>query len=150
MKKMKKLFFFLFVSVIIASCGTKTDRLEFSKFEIKDENGKTGIAVSETGTIKINGEDIGKINRDGTLNDKEGKLLAKITEDNILQDKGGQNLTKIDKRGTMDNGSGTYIKWTDNGELLKGTEKTGMIISPVDKKSFQSASIILFLYLNFK
>lgn len=147
---MKKLFYFLFVSVIMISCGTKTDRLQFSQFEIKDENGTTGITVSETGKIKISGEEIGEINKDGTLNDKEGQLLAKITEDNILQDKDGQSLIKIDQNGTMDNGSGTYIKWTDSGELLKGTEKTGMTISPVDKKTFQSASIILFLYLNFQ
>lgn len=147
---MKKLFYLLFVSVIMVSCGTKTDKLEFSEFEIKDGNGKTGISVSENGTIKISGENIGKINKDGTLNDKEGKLLAKITEENILQGKDGENLIKIDKNGTMDNGSGTFIKWSDSGELLKGDEKTGMNISPVDKESFQSASIILFLYLNFK
>jgi hypothetical protein len=125
----------------------KTGKLEFSEFEIKDENGKTRITVSENGIIKINGEDIGKINRDGALNDKEGKLLAKITEDTILQDKDGKNLIKIDKSGTMDNGSGAFIKWSESGELLKANEKTGMNISPVDKESFQSASIILFLYL---
>jgi len=140
----------LFVSVIMVSCGTKTDKLEFSKFEIKDENGIAGFSVNESGIIKISGEDIGKINKDGKLNDKDGKLLAKITEESILQDKDGQNLIKINENGTMDNGSGTYIKWTEKGELLKGTEKIGMVISPVDKESFQSASIILFLHFNFK
>lgn len=145
---MKNLFYLLFLVAVVISCETKTDRLGFSKFEIKDETGKTGITVSETGIIEIGGEKIGKINRDGTVNDKDGKLLAKITEENILQDKDGKNLIKIDENGTIDNGSGAYIKWAENGELLKGTEKTGMIITPVDKKSFQAASIILFLYLN--
>lgn len=147
---MKKLFYLLFVSVIMVSCGTKADKLEFSEFEIKDENGKIGITVSENGIIKISGEDIGKINTNGSLSDKDGKLIAKITDNNILQDKDGKSLIKIDKNGTMDNGSGTLIKWSESGELLKGNEKTGMQISPVDKKSFQSASIILFLYFNFK
>ncbi len=146
---MKNLFFLLFTSIILASCGASTDKLEFSEFEIKDENGTTGITVDESGVIKMNAEKIGNINSDGSLNDKDGKLIAKITEDNFLQDKGGKNLIKIDENGTMDNGSGTFIKWSENGELLRGSEKTGMTISPVDKKSFQSASIILFLYLNF-
>tara|TARA_R110000823_G_C15910901_1_gene497735 strand:- start:373 stop:513 length:141 start_codon:yes stop_codon:yes gene_type:complete len=45
----------------MVSCGMKTDKLEFSEFQIKDENGKAGITVSENGIIKISGEDFGFI-----------------------------------------------------------------------------------------
>lgn len=30
----------------MVSYGTKTDKLEFSKFEIKDKNGKAGMIIS--------------------------------------------------------------------------------------------------------
>lgn len=48
----------------------------------------------------------------------------------------------------MDNGSGTFMEWSENGELMKGNEKTGMKLSPVKTDTFRNASIILFLYLN--
>lgn len=130
------------------ACNTKTDKLQFSEFEIKDENGKTAITVSNNGTITISGKTIGTINKDGTLNDIKGNLLAKLNDANILEDKDGKNLTKIDENGVIDNGSGTYIKWNKEGDFIKGSTKTGLTMTPAAEKSFQSASIILFLYLN--
>ncbi len=147
---MKTLFYLLLASTLLFSCGTQKEKLQFSEFKIKNENGETGITVNKNGAIKISGEDIGTINSDGTLNDKEGNLLAKMTDDYFLQDKDGNNLIKIDENGKMDNGSGMFIEWSESGELLKGNEKTGMSVTPVDKNSFQAASIILFLYLNFE
>lgn len=147
---MKNLFYLLLASTLLFSCGTKKEKLQFSAFEIKNENGVTGITVNKNGEIKMGGNDIGTINPNGSLNDKDGNLLAKMTDDNFLQDKDGNNLIKIDKNGKMDNGSGMFIEWSENGELLKGNEKTGMSITPVDKESFQAASIILFLYSSFK
>lgn len=146
--KMKKIFYLLLISTLLFSCGSKTDKLQFSEFEIKDEKGISRITVNENGKIRVSGEDIGTINTDGILNDKNGNLLAKITDENILQEKDGKNLIKIDENGKIDNGSGMLIEWSENGELLKGNEKAGMRISPVDKKSFQAASIILYLYLS--
>ncbi len=147
---MKRSICILIVTLLTLSCGSKIDKLPFSEFEIKDENGITGIAIDETGIIRVNEEVIGKISREGKLYDKDEKLLAKITDENIVQDKNGNNLIKIDSKGRMDNGSGIFIQWSENGELMKGDEKTGMNISPVNQKSFQTASIIIFLYLNFK
>jgi hypothetical protein len=150
MKRIKNVFYLLFISTLLLSCGTKAEKLQFSEFEIKNGDGVTGVTVNKNGDIKISGEDVGSINTNGTLNDKDGNLLAKITDDNFLQGKDGKNLVKIDENGKMDNGSGMFIEWSESGELLKGNEKTGMIIKPVDKKSFQAASIILYLHLSFK
>lgn len=146
---MKKLLYFLFVSAILLSCGANTEKLQFSAFEIKDENGITRIVVSKNGEIKVNGENIGLINTDGILQDKDGNLLAKLREDNFFQDQAGENLIKINKNGQMDNGSGMFVEWSATGELLKGNEQTGIHIEPNDSKSYQAASAILYLYLSF-
>ena len=147
---MKKQLYLIFISTLLFSCGTKSDRLQFSEFEIKDGNGVSGIAVNKLGNVTINEKVIGEINEDGTLNDKDGKLLAKLTDGNILQDKNGNSLIKIDAHGKMDNGSGMFIEWSKSGELMRGNENTGMRIIPVEEKSFQAASIVLYLYLNFE
>lgn len=145
---MKKIYYLLLVLTVLSSCAVKTSTLRFSNFEIKDENGMTKIKVDKSGVVKISGNEIGTINKNGTLNDKNGNLVARITDDNFLQDKDGKNLIKIDANGKMDNGSGSFIEWSETGELLMGNKKKGMHITPVDKKSFRAASTILFLYLS--
>ena len=146
---MKKVFYLFLVLSVLSSCAIKTNQLRFSKFEITDK-GVSRIMVDENGIIKRSGsgDRIGKINKNGTFNDKDGNLVLKITDDNFLQNKDGKKLIKIDANGKMDNGSGMYIEWSESGELLKGNKKTGMRITPVDKKSFRAASTILFIYLS--
>lgn len=149
-RKMKNIFYILFVSTILFSCETKKEKLQFSAFEIKNENTVNGITINDNGEININGQNIGIVYHNGILNNKNGNILAKITDDNFLQDKNGKNLIKIDEYGKMDNGSGLILEWTENGEFLKGTKKTGMSILPVDPKSFRTASAVLYLYLKFE
>tara|TARA_R110002072_G_scaffold302577_1_gene486387 strand:- start:4967 stop:5392 length:426 start_codon:yes stop_codon:yes gene_type:complete len=135
---------FLTLSVLfLVSCGTQTD------FEIKDENGKTGILVQTNGNILVDNVASGKITKDGTVTDNDGKVIAKIGENNLVTDSEGRALIKITEKGKMDNGSGVYIEWSEDGELMKGNQNTGMKISPVKEDSFRNASIILFLYLSF-
>ncbi len=136
--------FFLIISVLfLASCGAETD------FEIKDENGKTGILVQTDGNIIVDNVVTGKITKDGTVTDKDGKIIAKIGKNDIITNSEGDALIKINENGKIDNGSGVFIQWSDNGELMKGNEKVGMKMSPVKKDSYRNASIILFLYLSF-
>lgn len=96
----------------------------------------------------INGNLVGKVNKNGTLSDKNDQVLIKITDENIVQNTEGKALIKIDKNGTMHNGSGILITWSEKGELIKGTENTGITISPSDKHSLQTASVVLFTYLS--
>lgn len=139
---MKKLFLCLSL-VFLISCGAKTD------FEIKNADGETGIIVQTNGSIIINNEVNGNISKDGTVTDKNGTVIATIGEDNILQDSEGKTLIKIDENGKMDNGSGTFIEWSENGELMRGNESTGMKISPVKNDAYRNASIVFFLYSSF-
>lgn len=138
---MKNLFLCLSLMLLI-SCGETTG------FEIKDENGKTGIIVQTNGSIIINNEVIGTITRNGTVTDKDGKVIARIGENDMLLDSNSKAIIKMDKNGKMDNGSGTFIEWSENGELMKGNEKMGIKLSPVKTDTFRNASIVLFLYLN--
>lgn len=124
--------------------------LQFSKFKIKGENGKTQIKVSNSGAIKMGKQLIGRINKNGSLTSKEGVVIAQISDDGILKDATGKPLIKIDNTGKIDNGSGKFIKWTDEGQFMKGDENTKITIVPANKDSYQTASIILFLYLSFK
>lgn len=146
---MKHFTHILFISFILMACATKQDKLHLSDFEIKDENGITRLVVSKNGDIKMNDELMGVIKSDGNINDQNGELVATITADNTLQNKDVQKLVLIDENGQIDNGSGLFIEWTEDGEFLKGAEKTGITIAPVNKKSFQTASAILCLYLSF-
>lgn len=134
---------------MLFSCGNKTEKLNFSKFEIKDQNGVTGIKVDDKGGIYVDGQQSGKVQINAEIKDKSGKVIAKLNDDDILLDSENKPLIKINRNGDMDNGSGVLMKWDENGELMKGDEKTGMSIIPNDKKSYRTASIIVFLYLNF-
>ncbi len=97
---MKRVVYVLLVAVL-CSFTAKDIRLQFSEFEIKDENGVTRIAVNKTGEIKVGEQLVGKISKDGMLHDNNGELLAKITDDDILENKEGKSLVKIDKDGKL-------------------------------------------------
>lgn len=146
---MKKIVYLLIFATMLFSCGNKTEKLNFSKFEIKDQNGVTGIKVDDKGGIYVDGQQSGKVQINAEIKDKSGKVIAKLNDDDILLDSENKPLIKINRNGDMDNGSGVLMKWDENGELMKGDEKTGMSIIPNDKKSYRTASIIVFLYLNF-
>lgn len=87
----------------------KNNKLNFSAFELKYK-GETTIKVEKNGNIFISGNLLGRITKDGKLNDKNEKVLVKMTNDNILKDAKGNTIVKIHKDGTIDNGSGEYIK----------------------------------------
>jgi len=134
--------FFLILSVLfLVSCGTKTD------FKIKDETGKTRILVQTDGSVIVDNAVSGKITKDGTVTDKGGKILAKIGKNNVITDSEDVALIKINENGKIDNGSGVFFEWNENGEVMKGNENIGIKMSPVKKESFRNASIILFLLL---
>jgi len=136
-------------ATLVVSCGIKTERFNYSKFEIKDQNGVVGIIVDDNGNIIINNKLFGKVVKTGKILDKKGKTIAELNNENILVDSLNHPLIKISKNGELDNGSGITIKWSKSGELMKGDVKTGMSISPNDPKSYCTASAILFLSLSF-
>lgn len=137
------------ITVFFISCGKKSQELNFSKFEIKDQTDVVGISVNDQGIIYSSGEETGKVERNGEIKTKEGKIVATINASGELFDSKRKLLVKINKQGDIDNGSGLIIHWDKNGNLLKGSEKTGMSISPNDSTSYRAASIVLFLNLNF-
>lgn len=147
---MKKTIFLVFLVCLIASCGNKSGKLNFTSFEIKDENGVTGISVKENGEISTIGQQTGKVERNGEIKDMAGKMIAKINDSNILVDAADKPLIKINENGEMDNGSGILIKWNEKGELIRGNEKAGFLIKPYNKNNLQTASIVLYMYLGFK
>lgn len=138
---MKKCILLVSISLLI-SCKATTD------FEIKDQNGTTVMTVKTDGSVISNNKTLGKISKEGTFTDNDGKVTAKMTKNDILIDAKEEPLIKIDSNGKMDNGSGIFIEWSKKGMLMKANQSTGFTITPVDKKSFKKASILLFLYLN--
>lgn len=126
----------------------KNNKLNFSAFELKYK-GETTIKVEKNGNIFISGNLLGRITKDGKLNDKNEKVLVKMTNDNILKDAKGNTIVKIHKDGTIDNGSGEYIKWTEKGKLMKERKNLEITIHPIDNNSLQVASILIFLHLIF-
>ncbi len=147
---MKKIIYLFTLATLLISWSFQADILKFSSFKIKDKNGKTQLKVSKKGAVKMGGELIGVVHKDGTLTSKDGQLIASISPEGILKDATGKGLVKIDKAGKIDNGSGMYIQWSKDGTFIKGEEDTGIKITPIDEASFQTASLILFLYLSFK
>ena len=93
---MKKHIYLIFISALLFSCGGKSNKLQFSEFEIKDRDGGTGIAVNNSGSVTINDKVIGEISKDGIFNDRNGKLIAKLTSDGVLEDKSGDSLVKVE------------------------------------------------------
>ncbi|MCT4580975.1 MAG: hypothetical protein N4A35_06115 [Flavobacteriales bacterium] len=147
---MKRFFYLFVIATLSISWSLQANLLTFSSFKLKYEGKKTQIKVNNKGVIKMGGELIGIVHKDGKLTSKDGQLIASISPDGILADATGKALVKIDKTGKIDNGSGMYIQWSNDGVFMKGEENTGITIAPVDENSFQTASLILFLYLSFK
>lgn len=146
---MKRIIYLLTLVTLLTSWTLQDDVLNFSAFKIKDESGKTQMRVNKKGNIKMGGKLLGVVHKNGTLTSKEGKVIASISSDGLLKDATGKTLVKIDENGKIDNGSGMYIQWTEKGVFMKGEENTGITMYPVDKDSYQTASLILFLYLSF-
>jgi hypothetical protein len=144
---MKKYIYFFIVPIMLISCSNQPNKLEISQFGIENETGEQGILVSETGDIKIMNEAIGKITVAGKVFDKKNKVIASLDSKDNLLDAKGNILCKIDKDGNIDNGSGTLINWTKNGEWYIGNEKANFKIRPNNPNLYRAASIVLFLYL---
>lgn len=143
---MKKILFLLLSAVLSLSCATSTNNLHLAPFEIRSDNDPFGIAVDEKGIIKFQSEIIGSIKTDGSVRDKDNKLVAILTKDDMLQSKDGKTSFKITKNGQIINGSGNIKGWTENGEFVYGTEETGLTIVPVDKKLFQIEAVVTILF----
>ncbi|NHN27852.1 hypothetical protein FIA58_019415 [Flavobacterium jejuense] len=146
---MKTITIFLLLFVLLISCATKKEKLTFSKFIISNIKGQTEIKVEDNGTIFISDNLIGMIDKEGTIITKHGTVLAEVMEDNFIIDGEGKTLIRIDENGAVENNSGEF-EWSANGELLKNDEPIGFKIFPVDKDSFQTASLLLFLHLSIK
>ena len=146
---MKKIVYLFLIPILFTSMSYEGDVLQFSKFKIKDESGKNQIKVSKKGKILIGGKLMAIISKNGNITSKDGKVVASFSDEGTLEDANKKPLVSIDKNGKIDNGSGKYIYWSEEGFLMKGEENTGISISPVNKNSFQTASIIMYLYLSF-
>ena len=143
---MKKIIYALVIAILFLSCATSTDTLQIAAFEIKSDNDPYGISVNEKGIVKFQNEIIGSIKTDGSVLDNDHKLVAILTKDNILKNENGKIMFTITKDGQIINASGTIKGWTENGEFVTGTEKSGLTIVPVDKKLFQVASVVTVLF----
>jgi hypothetical protein len=141
---MKKIIFALCVIGFLTSCNT--DKIAIGEFEIKDGSGIIGLKMKGDGTLTVRDEVVGKVDKTGRIMDVNGKEVAKIEGESIVDAK-GKEITKVGEDGSFKNsGTGERLHWNENGELLKGEEKTGMVISPNDKSLYKAASIVLLMY----
>ncbi|WP_027418464.1 hypothetical protein [Crocinitomix catalasitica] len=136
-----------FLGLFLFACTSKT-KIELAPYEISDEIGNVGLKVDENGEIRIGGNFIATISEEGVLIDKDGKILSTCSDEGKLLDDKGQTLVIIDEEGKMHNGSNVFMYWSEEGKLFKDNFDTGLRINPVNPKVYQSASIVLYLYMN--
>jgi hypothetical protein len=70
-----------------------------------------------------------------------------LQDNDFLENADGKPLVKIGMDGTLDNGSGVPIYWSEDGTLVRGKETLGIRMLPQNSSARRAASIILFLYL---
>jgi hypothetical protein len=142
---MNKIFGAIVISVVLLSAVVSAQSLKIDNFSIK-LNGKTEvISVKKDGTVTLNSKQGGVLQVDGKLIDLQGKTFAEIDKTGkvTVNDK---PLVLIDKNGRLDNGSGTILAWTKDGKF-KISESEFLTVSPNKKKFYQTASLLIFLYL---
>lgn len=144
---MKKNLHLIIIAIILVACNYKASK--FVPFKIKDAQGRIGITVDKDGIVKSEDEQIGIIGENGTFKDKNGKEIVRLLDDNKIIKPDGTTIAIIDEEGNISNESGLDLRWSDKGELMKGTQSAGIFIEPADKNAYQIASIVLYLYLGF-
>lgn len=142
---MNKICFALIFSVFLLSSLASAQSLKIGNFSIK-VNGETEmISVKKDGKIEINGVSLGVLQKDGKLKDTNGKIIAEIDKTGKVTAK-GKLLGIINKSGEYDNDSGKKIGWTQDGKL-NFSESKYVTISPKNKKFYQTATFLIYLFL---
>ncbi len=142
---MNKIFGAIVISVFILSAFASDQSLKIGNFSIK-ANGETEmISVKKDGKIEVNGVSIGVLQKDGKLKDTNEKTIAEIDKTGKVT-ANGKTLGIVNKNGEYDNGSGKTISWTTDGKFNLSETKF-VTISPNNKKFYQTATFLIFLYL---
>ncbi|MGA2025706.1 MAG: hypothetical protein ABSH17_01400 [Syntrophobacteraceae bacterium] len=139
------------LSVCSASSGSNNAQKEplliLSAFKLVGENDTILLEMSETGRIRRQMQEIGLIDILGLVYDESGRLVARLRDNDFLENVDGKPLVKVGTDGTLDNGSGVPIYWSEDGILVRGKETLGIRMLPRNSPARRAASIVLFLYL---
>ena len=139
------------LSACAVSSGSNNAQKEplvtLSAFKLVGENDTMLLEMSETGQIRQQMQEIGLIDILGSVHDASGKLIARLQDNDFLENADGKPLVKIGMDGTLDNGSGVPIYWSEDGTLVRGKETLGIRMLPQNSPARRAASIVLFLYL---
>jgi len=139
------------LSACAVSSGSNNAQKEplvtLSAFKLVGENDTMLLEMSETGQIRQQMQEIGLIDILGSVHDASGKLIARLQDNDFLENADGKPLVKIGMDGTLDNGSGVPIYWSEDGTLFRGKETLGIRMLPQNSPARRAASIVLFLYL---
>ncbi len=134
-----------FIIGVLFSCNQSNKKFEFSEIQIQYDN-EVIIEIDADGGILDHGKLVGEIDIENTaIKDLNGQTILSFVDDEVY-DKKGVFLFKADKQGTI-NANNRSFKWTKDGVLVvNGTTHTSTTIKPVDNKSYQIVSAMLFLY----
>lgn len=136
--------FAILVSVIFSSAFVSAQSLKIDNFTIKTNGGTDLISVKTDGKVSVNGEQIGVLQKDGKLKNKQGETIAEIDKSGKITAK-QKPLGIVNKFGEYDNGSWQTIGWTQGGSFTLA-DKNSLTISPNDKKYHQTASFLNVVY----
>ena len=144
---MNKIIGAIIISLAFFNLITSAQSLNIDNFSIK-ANGETEmISVKKDGKVSLIGVAMGVLQKDGKLKDSNGKTIAEIDEsDKVIAD--GKTLGFINKDGEYDNGSDQTIGWTIGGNF-NISDKEVLTISPNNKKFYQTATFLIYVYLSF-
>ena len=141
------------LGILFYSCNnTETEnpyenQVLIKSLEIADQKGVVGLRVSND-TIYFKNQLIGLISKENIVKNGKGEILA-VWEKDILSDSKNNPIASIDSSGRISNGSGMEFFWSNTGTLMRGSEKTGFTIKPVNSTLFKYASIIYMLQMSF-
>ncbi|MCH2022477.1 MAG: hypothetical protein MK207_08375 [Saprospiraceae bacterium] len=143
---MKILLYFSFLMFLVSCSDSKKSK--FSAFDVKNNEGTTIMSMGDDGTITFPTEEDVKVtlNENYELLDDEGKVRIKLNGEGMLVTEDGENIGNVSESGEIDFGTGVTMKWSENGELMKGNEATGIMIEPNNSNSYRAASILMNLY----
>lgn len=142
---MNKIFGVIIISISFLSFFASAQSLKIDNFSIKANDETEIILVKKDGKLAVNGVSIGVLQKDGKLKDTNGKIIAEIDKTGKVTTN-GKPLGIINKNGEYDNGSGKKIGWTQGGKFNLSESKY-VTISPNNKKFYQTATFLIFLYL---
>ncbi len=129
---------------LFISCKSDHRKINFSEFKLIFEN-EIVHKVTNEGNLFDKENLIAKIHGEqGIIRDSKGKILIQFKNDDIL-DVEGDFLFTINEKGEGRRGS-MICKWSKEGEFMMNEKKTGIRIEPINRESYQLASILLFLH----